>query len=75
MAVRAYQKLKEYEPQHELVALMESEEISNDDFINKLWDKEESWQKLPGSMVAMHVETTYFLKVRTLLKEKYNIIL
>jgi hypothetical protein len=74
MAMRAYTKLKELEPTHELVLLMESDDPNADfNFKEKFWDKEERWDNLPGSMVTAYVETKYFVAARKVLKEKYQV--
>lgn len=73
LAVNAWKRLKEIDPQNELLKWMESDDISDEAFINKFWDKEESWKGKPGSMVSMRVETNYFLAVKKELKEKHSI--
>jgi len=73
LAVKAYQKLKEVDPTNELLKWMESDEITDEDFIKEFWDKEDSPADHAGSMVSMRVETNYFLAVKKELKEKYGI--
>ena len=73
LAVQAYTKLKEVAPQHEYVRLMESPDVSDDQFKDTFWDKPEPWRNLPGSMVSMRVETLYFVAVRKILKKEHNI--
>lgn len=72
MAMRAYKKIKEIAPDHELTKIMEPS-ATDEDFINRFWDKEESRRNFPGSMVAMRVEINYFLAVKKFLKEKHGI--
>lgn len=71
MAVKACAKLGEVNPEHDLIKIMS--EGSDEDFIKRFWDKEVEYNKFPGSMVAMRVETNYFLAVKKELKEKHNI--
>lgn len=71
MATKAFCKLHEVEPEHELVKIMTEGE--DDEFVKKFWDKDEDYNKLPGSMVSMYVQTKYFVAVKKVLKEKYNI--
>jgi hypothetical protein len=73
LATKAWLILKDTDPKNELLKWMESENISEDDFKNHFWDKEEPWQNFAGSMVTMRVETNYFLAVKKELKEKFNI--
>lgn len=71
LAISALQKIVSVDPNHQLVKDMT--EGSDEDFIKKFWDKPEDPNKLPGSMVTMRVETNYFLAVKKVLKEEYNI--
>ena len=73
LAIEAFKKLKEVDSENELLKWMESSDVSGEDFKNRFWDKEEPWENKPGSMVAMRVETNYFLAVKKELKEKFNI--
>jgi len=73
LAVQAWAKLKEVDPTNELLKWMESDDISDQEFTNHFWNKEEPWQEKPGSMVSMTVETNYFLAVKKELKEKHGI--
>lgn len=73
LAVNAWIKLKEVDPTNDLVKWMESDEISDQEFIKNFWDKSEDPNTLPGSMVSMRAETNYFLAVKKVLKEKHNI--
>lgn len=73
MAVKAWKKLAEVNPAHELVILLASDDVSDDDFTNRYWDKEEPWKNKPGSMVSAYVEVKYFLEVKKVLKEEYEI--
>lgn len=71
LAISALQKIVSVDPNHQLVKDMT--EGSDEDLIKKFWDKPEDPNKLPGSMVTMRVETNYFLAVKKVLKEEYNI--
>jgi len=73
LAVEAWNKLKEVDPTNELLKWMESDDISDEEFTNHFWDKEEPWKGKPGSMVSMRVEINYFLAVKKELKEKHSI--
>lgn len=73
MALKAFAKLKEVNPEHELVKLLSSEGVTDEEFYNRFWDKKEPWQKEPGSMVSTYVEVKYFLEVQKVLKEEYEI--
>ncbi len=74
LATKAYAELKAVNPEHELVKIMEAKGEGGDDaFIERFWDKDDSWKNHPGSMVSMYVETKYFTEVKKILKEEYNI--
>ncbi|PCI20147.1 hypothetical protein COB64_02450 [Candidatus Wolfebacteria bacterium] len=73
LAFNAYVKLKKVDPDNELVKVMDSDSVTDEDFINRFWDKEEPWEGKPGSMVSMRVETNYFLEVKKELKEKHSV--
>lgn len=72
LALKAYEKLKEVDPKNELLKWLEPE-VSDDDFINKFWDRDFPWQDRPGSMVATLCEANYFVTVKKELKEKYGV--
>ncbi|MBU1727866.1 hypothetical protein KKA39_00970 [Patescibacteria group bacterium] len=73
LATLAWQKLKKVDPTNELLKWMDSEDISDEDFIKKFWDKEDPPENFAGSMVSMRVETNYYLTVKKELKEKFEI--
>jgi len=73
LAVKAYQKLKEVDPTNELLKWMESDDVSDEDFIKNFWDKKDPPENFAGSMVSMRVETNYYLAVKKELKEKFEV--
>ncbi len=73
LAIKAYQKLKEVDPENEILKWMDSDDISDEDFIKKFWDKTESSKNFAGSMVSARVETNYYLAVKKELKDKFNV--
>lgn len=73
LAIKAYQRLKEVDPENELLKWMDSDDVSDEDFVKKFWDKKDPPEKFAGSMVSMRVETNYYLAVKKELKDKFNI--
>lgn len=73
LAVKAYRKLKEVDSENDLLKWMDSEEITDQDFIEKFWDKNEPPENFAGTMVAARVETNYYLAVKKELKNKFNL--
>ncbi len=73
LAIEAYKKLKEVDPMNELLKWMESDEITDEDFTNKFWNREDSYRNHAGSMISMIVETNYYLAVRKELNEKFGV--
>ncbi len=68
--LKGFQSIVSINPDHQLVKDID---LSKEDFIKKFWDKPEDPNTLPGSMVSMRVETNYFLAVKKVLKDDYNI--
>jgi hypothetical protein len=73
LAIKAYQRLKQVDPKNELLKWMESDDITDEEFVKKFWDKKEPSTNFAGSMVSMRVETNYYLAVKKELKDKFNV--
>lgn len=74
LAIKAYEFLKELEPENELVLIMDVESgLSIEEFNDKFWDKEEPWRNCEESLVLELVEINYYFEVRKILREKYSV--
>jgi len=73
LATKAWLKLSDIDPGNELLKWFESDSISDQDFNNEFWGKEESWKEKPTSMVSRVAEQNYFLALQQELKAKHCI--
>jgi len=72
LVMDAFEKLQDLDPEHELLRWL-SPEVSDDDFRDKFWDKEEDWRTLPGTRVTTYVQAGYFLALKAVLKEEHDV--